>query len=267
MITYKTFFGFTKEPFSQQIPTDDLFITKNLESTVERIVFAADIRATTVLTGDVGSGKSTALRYSAQKLHPSLYTLIPVVASTGSILEILRQICTALDVDDKSHSMTRLTKNIKDILREIASQKRIPVLMIDEAQLMRLDVFAQLHTLSQFELDSKPVVSIILCGHPSLIDKLQFHTSKPLASRIIGRSHLEELCLDEMSSYINHHTALAGINQPLFQQQAIFAIHQGSGGLLRRANALARGALIAAADRNCSLVSPEHVRIASTEII
>jgi type II secretory pathway predicted ATPase ExeA len=267
MVNYKSFFGFTKEPFSQQIKPDELFITQNLESTVERFLFAVNLCAVTILTGDVGSGKSTALRYASSKLHPSLYRVIPVIASTGSVLEILRQICIGLDAEDRGNSITRLMKIIRGMLLEIASEKRIPVLVIDEAQLLRLEVFAQLHTISQFEMDSKPVMPVILSGHPSLIDRLQYHTSRPLASRIVGRSHLEEFKLKQMTDYINHHTGIAGISQPLFSDDALLAIHQGSGGLLRRANILARGALIAAAQEKCQLVSAEHVRIASTEII
>lgn len=267
MINYRSFFGFTKEPFSQQIRTDELFITPNLESTVERFSFATNLCAVTILTGDVGSGKSTALRYASSKLHPSLYKFIPVVASTGSVLEILRQICIGLDTEDRSNSITRLMKTIRSMLLEIAQEKRIPVLIIDEAQLLRLEVFAQLHTISQFEMDSKPVVSVILSGHPSLIDKLQYHTSRPLASRVVGRSHLEEFKLQQMTDYLRHHIQIAGVSQSLFSDEAVLAIHQGSGGLLRRANILARGALMAAAYEKCQMVSPEHVRIASTEII
>jgi type II secretory pathway predicted ATPase ExeA len=70
-----------------------------------------------------------------------------------------------------------------------------------------------------------------------------------------------------MEGYLNHHLRIAGIKEQLFAEEAILAIHQGSGGLLRRANNLARGALLAAAIEKCRTVAAEHVRIASTEII
>jgi general secretion pathway protein A len=69
-----------------------------------------------------------------------------------------------------------------------------------------------------------------------------------------------------MQAYIKHHLAIAGIKQNLFDQNAITAIHQGSGGLFRKANHLARGALIAAAAKQRTVVNSEHVRLASTEI-
>jgi len=70
-----------------------------------------------------------------------------------------------------------------------------------------------------------------------------------------------------MTGYLKHHLEIAGVKEQLFSDEAILAIHQGSGGLLRKANLLARGSLIAAAKEKCKVVSAEHVRIASTEIM
>jgi len=69
-----------------------------------------------------------------------------------------------------------------------------------------------------------------------------------------------------MEQYLRHHLKIAGVNQNPFEDNAVTAIHQGSGGLFRKANHLARGALIAAAAQKQTLVSAEHVRIAATEV-
>jgi type II secretory pathway predicted ATPase ExeA len=69
-----------------------------------------------------------------------------------------------------------------------------------------------------------------------------------------------------MKAYLAHHLKLCGVDTNFFSDQAVTAIHQGSGGLLRKANNLARGALIAAAAEKSMTVSAEHVRIASSEI-
>ena len=132
---------------------------------------------------------------------------------------------------------------------------------------MRLEVFAQLHTLAQMPFDGKTLMPMVLSGQSSLIDKLLFHTSKPFASRIVGRTHLLPLKLDDMGAYIAHHLRIAGGKQEIFAEEAIIAIHQSSGGFLRRAGHLARGAMIAAAGEKAPLVTAEHVRVASTEIL
>ena len=131
---------------------------------------------------------------------------------------------------------------------------------------LRIEVLSELHTLCQFHKDSKPWLPVILAGQTSLIDKLMYRTSMPLASRIIARSHLEGLNRQGMQEYLEHHLRFAGINNNLFEDAAITAIHQGSGGLLRKANHLARGSLIAAAEEEKTTVNAEHVRLASSEI-
>ena len=69
-----------------------------------------------------------------------------------------------------------------------------------------------------------------------------------------------------MESYLLHHLKLAGVRGNLFDEAAATAIHQGSAGLFRKANHLARGALIAAAQSQSTMVSAEHVRVASSEL-
>ena len=75
---------------------------------------------------------------------------------------------------------------------------------------LRLEVFSEIHTLCQFELDSKPWLPIILAGQSHLIDKLMYPGSRPLASRIVARSHLEGADRKQMESYLAHHLKLAG---------------------------------------------------------
>lgn len=267
MINYKSFFAFTKEPFAVDINTSDIFLTPMLTSATERFLYAAELASIAVITGEVGAGKSTSLRYAASKLHPSQYKVAYTIGSTGSISEIIRYICIALGFECKTNSIAVLLKTFKNLIIEISQTRQRPVLVIDEAHLMRLDVFTHLHILTQFEMDSRPLLSIILSGQNLLIDKLIYHTSRPLASRVIARTHLDGLNLNEMKGYLNHHLQIAGSSKQLFPDETITAIHQGSGGLLRRANLLAKGALIAAATEESQIVSPEHVRIASTEII
>ncbi len=218
-------------------------------------------------TGDVGSGKSSALRFASSTLHPSEYRILYITATSGTIAEIYKQICYSLDVEIKGSSKAVLTRVIRSCLIELTQKKQKPVLIIDEASILRLDVFTELHTITQFEGDSKPVLPIILAGQNNLIDNLMFRQSRALASRIVARGHLEALNLQDMELYLQHHLNIAGCKQNIFSEQAVTAIHQGSGGLLRRANNLARGSLMAAASEKCNVVSAEHVRIASTEII
>ncbi|MCE5281481.1 MAG: AAA family ATPase [Deltaproteobacteria bacterium] len=265
--SYRTFFGLTKEPFSAELGIKELLETPDLKAVKDRFDYAVRLGAAALVTGEIGSGKSTALRYAAGHLHNSEYCTLHVTATSGSIAELYRQVLDELGASNVSFSRALLLKRIRSEIMELVQGKKINVvLLIDEASLLRLEVLTELHTLCQFEQDSKPWLPLILAGQANLVDKLMYRTSLPLASRIVARSHLEGVNRQGMGDYLKHHLAIAGVKTALFDDTAITAIHQGSGGLFRKANHLARGALIAAAHDQSMAVTAHHVRLASTEI-
>jgi type II secretory pathway predicted ATPase ExeA len=266
MDAIRHYFGLKRDPFPQNIPVKDLYPLPALEPLEKRVFFAIQQKAVSVITGDVGSGKSTSLRYVASKCHGSEYELISIVGGVVSPMELYRQVLLTFGHAFLSYQISILIGKIRETVLEIASRKMTPVLIIDEAHLLKRAVFTQLHTLAQFEFDSKPVMPMVLCGQDGLLDHLMANDVRPLASRVLGRNHLEAIKKEVMEDYLNHHTRLAGATKKLFSDEAIFAIHQGSGGLLRKANSLAKAALLACVMDENSVVSAEHVRVASTEV-
>jgi len=266
MNNLRHFFGLKRDPFPQNIAVKDLYPLPALKPLDQRVCFAIDQKAISLITGDVGAGKSTSLRYVISKFHSSEYHQIALVGGTYSIMELYRQILLSFGISIQTYQITVMIQKIRELVLEIASRKVIPLLIIDEAHLFKRSIFTQLHTLIQFEYDSRPVMPMILCGQDLLIDHLMANDARPLASRILGRSHLESLKKEIMKEYLLHHLKLAGCTKQIFSDEAIFAIHQGSGGLLRRANSLAKTAMLAAVMDETSTVSAEHVRMAMTEI-
>jgi general secretion pathway protein A len=173
----------------------------------------------------------------------------------------------ALGAPMRGVSKAIMVQRIRDELHELVHNKKLKtVLVIDEASLLRLEVFAELHTLTQFEKDSKPYLPIVLAGQANLADSLMYRSSMPLASRIVARSHLEGVSRAQMHEYLLHHLTICGVTHDIFDEAAVTAIHQGSGGLFRKANHLARGAIIVAAKNKSFTVTADHVRTAATEI-
>ena len=191
-LSYRTFFGFQKEPFGADLEMGEILKTPELVAVKERFDYTIRIGAMALLTGEIGSGKSTALRYAIGQLHPSEYNPLYVTASSGSILELYRQILTELGIDTATSSRAVLLRLLRKEIQEIVMGKKMKALLIvDEASLMRLDVFAELHTICQFQQDSKPYLPLILAGQNNLVDKLLYRDSQPLASRVVARSHLD----------------------------------------------------------------------------
>jgi general secretion pathway protein A len=267
-MSYRAFFGFAREPFTANIELDGILQTPELLAVNQRVEYAIRLGGIGLLTGEVGAGKSTALRWVAGKLHPSKYKVLWVTATAGSILEVYRQLLAELDIQTASSSRAVLTRQIKSQIENlVVTKKQQPLLIIDEASLLRLDVFTELHTLTQYQGDSKPWLPIILAGQNNLADNLLYRTAIPLASRIIARSHLEAVNRQGMEEYLLHHLNIAGLKNNPFEEQAVTAVHQGSGGLFRKANHLARGALIAAAGNKVQIVTADHVRTADSELL
>jgi len=267
-MSYRTFFGFTREPFTSDIDLDAILETPELLAVNQRVDYVIRIGGIGLLTGEVGAGKSTALRWASGRLHPAKYRVLWVTATSGSILEVYRQLLAELDIKTASSSRAILTSNIRNQIQNLVTTKRQqPLLIIDEASLLRLDVFTELHTLTQFEGDSKPWLPIVLAGQNNLADNLLYRTAIPLSSRIVARSHLEAVNREGMENYLRHHLSIAGLKNSPFEEAAVTAIHQGSGGLFRKANHLARGALIAAAGEKSQTITADHVRIADSELL
>ena len=264
---YRSFFGMTREAFPTDIRIKDILETQDIAAIKERFDYTVRLGAIATVTGEVGSGKSTALRYVISKLHPSEYKTLWITACSGSILEFYRLFLAEFGIHMAGSSKAVMIRLIKKAVQEVILEKKMKiVLIVDEASLMRLEVFAEIHTITAFEQDSKPWLPIVLTGRSNLIDKLMYQTSLPLASRIVARSHMEPVDRQEMEHYLLHHLALTGVKAGIFDDPAITAIHQGSGGIFRKANHLARGALIAAANTQSATVSADHVRLAATEI-
>jgi general secretion pathway protein A len=261
------YFGFKTPPFSSEINTKDLLKLPSMTAVKERFDYVTQ-GGVFILTGEVGSGKSTALRWAQSHFHPSQYLIINITATGGSLIEFYRQLCWGLNVEAKTGNRTALMQLFKTTIRDIASAKKQKILVVvDESHLLRIEVFSELHTATQFDHDSKNLFSITLAGQASLLDKLTYRTSAALASRVITRTHLSNLNQEQVTLYIEHHLAVAGMKKQLFTPPAITAIYQGSAGILRKINQLSRGGLIAAAAEKTNEVTPEHIRIASTELM
>jgi len=263
---YRNFFGFSREPFLADLETKNTLLAAEVKGVSERFEYVVRLGGIGLVTGDIGAGKSTALRWVTAQQHPSRYRIIWVTASCGSILEIYRQILGEFEMYTATSSRAVLTRLIKKQITDLARTKIQPILVVDEASLLRLEVFSELHTITQFEADSKPWLPIILAGQKNLADNLLHRHAASLASRIMTRIHLDAVIREVMDEYIGHHLAIAGIKNSPFEETAVTAVFQGSGGIFRKANHLARGSLIAAASEKSQIVTAEHVRLAANEI-
>ena len=118
---------------------------------------------------------------------------------------IYRLILAELGITAAGISRAAMCRRIKHEILESAGKKINTVLVVDEASLLRLEVFCELHTLCQFEMDSKPFLPLVLAGQSNLVDSLMYPGSMPLASRVVAKSHFVGVDREEIQAYLLHH--------------------------------------------------------------
>jgi general secretion pathway protein A len=264
---WEAFFGFKKAPFSDHPDTKQVFASQAWTQLHARLQFLVDHQATGLLTGEVGSGKSTAARTFTASLNPSLYKVLYLHWTSGSALDLLRQLAQELDLEP-AHLRGDLARQISEaIVRLNQSKKQQPILICDEAQLLRHAALEQLPLLLNFDMDSSHYLTLLLVGQPLLRRTLSLAAHEALRQRIAVHYHLEGLTRQELDAYLAHQLKAAGLSQPLFEDTAIQALYQATKGILRKVNKLALASLRLAAARECSMVTETILLDAAPEAL
>jgi len=243
MTSLNDFYGFTHTPFTKSIPTQDLYPSRGHCEIQGRLTFALQNRLAALVTGDVGTGKSTAARAFAQALDRNLYALVYLPNPHLGITALYREILLALQVEP-AFGFMRLLPQLRSTLHDLARKGRYVLLIVDEAHLLPPELFDQLRFLLNDEMDSASLISLVLLGQPDLAHKLRFAPYEALHQRIAVRFHLKPLDLEETAGYIKHHLHIAGCQSPIFSQSFLSAAYDHTKGVARKINNLCRGALL-----------------------
>jgi general secretion pathway protein A len=263
----EAFFGFKKTPFSDNPDAQQLFASQAWIQVKARLQFLVEHHGTGWLTGEVGSGKSTAARTFTAGLHPNLYKILYLHWSSGSALDLLRQLALELNLEP-AHYRGDLVRQIAEAIVSLnQSKKQHPILICDEAQLLRHPALEQLPVLLNFDMDSSHYLTLLLVGQPLLRRTLSLQMHEPLRQRIAVQYHLEGLSREALDAYLAHQLKAAGITQPLFDDTARQALYQASKGILRKVNKLALTALRLAASRKASTVEESILLDATSEAL
>ena len=266
MNLYTTAFGFSRPPFHSPLAADNLFRPPGLEELHSRLRYLVDSRAIGLLTGEPGSGKTTALRRLRDDLHPDQVRALYLHDTLVNPADFCRQLALALGLQPEwSRAMTlRLVQ--QEIQRLVKDRHLTVLLIVDEAHNLRPDVLALFPLLANFEWDGAGRLAILFAGQSGLRQILRLSHLEALAQRITIRFTLRGLDRDTTRCYLEHRLKIAGLDRPLFTAPAHEALFEASQGIMRRIDVLAHHALAAAATARAKLVEPEHVLQAAEEM-
>lgn len=261
---FEAFFGLRTRPFGKTPDPAYLFESDQHREALARLEYAVEEKDLALLVGDIGSGKTTLSRALIDRIGESR-PIILLINPRLTPAQLLRSIASGLGLTP-ARFRNDLLDQIHTRLFELFEQKREPVLIIDEAQLIPgKATFDEIRLLTNFQLDDQNLLSVILIGQPELEARLDRPAYAPLRQRIGFRYRLGPLSLEEVASYVTHRIEVAGGARNPFDDDAVRALHQISGGIPRLINTLATTALLDAFGDDALRIDRARVEAAARE--
>ncbi len=243
-----THWGLNEPPFTKEIGDAHLWVPSSREPIVEQIVEACTERGHALLTGEPGVGKTCVLRALRQRLPEAGFRLTYCHNATLGRRDFYRHVCLSLGLETHA-TAAAVFYTIATHVQQLGKDKVHPVFLIDEAHLLHQDVLEHLHILTNYEWDSRAMLSLILVGLPETRSRLQLGKNRSLWSRIHTRTELSEAGPPDTAEYLQHRLGCAGASRELFTSDAIALLHEASEGRLRDVDRIATAALKAGAKR------------------
>jgi len=265
---YDKFYGLTEKPFNMTPDSRFFYASPKHEEALNCLLLAISERnGFVVITGEIGSGKTTVCRTLLNKLDHA--TKVALILNTHlSRKELLTTILEDFDIEYKSGSKTHLLSALNKYLLEQAAKDSNVVLIIDEAQNLTPSVIEEIRMLSNLETEREKLIQIVLMGQPELRTKLAMPKLEQFRQRVVFHYHLEPLDYDETSKYIKHRLVKAGnADANIFTEGAIDAVYQFSKGIPRLINLACHNALISGLVHESRTVTVDIVREAVKDLL
>ena len=240
------FFGLTSKPFELTPNPEFLFLTPNHREALAQLIYGVqEQKGFILMTGEVGTGKTTVLRTLVQRIDGRANSAF-VTNSTLPFDEMLEYALADLGVSDPRGTRAQRLIALNRFLIEQRRAGRNTVIIVDEAQNLSIETLEQIRLLSNFETNSAKLLQIVLSGQPEIWAKLQRPELRQLKQRIGLRCWLTPMTAEQVGQYIKSHLRVASVTRQLFTDEAIVRIAAYSRGIPRMVNIVADHCLLSA---------------------
>lgn len=261
---YLEHFGFREKPFGKTPNPAYLYESSQHREALARLEYAVEEKELALLSGDVGSGKTTLSRALLDRIadsRPVILIINPRLTPT----QLLATVARGLGLTPK-RLRNELLDQIHTMLFQLYEEGREPVLMIDEVQLVPgKATFDEIRLLTNFQLDDQNLLSVILIGQPEIDVRLARAHYAALRQRIGIRYTLGPLSAPETSGYLAHRVAVAGGPRNPFTGEAMREVFLWTGGVPRLINTVANTALLDAFGEDAGTIDAARVASAARE--
>lgn len=243
---YESYYQFNEKPFSLLPDPGFLYLSKNHRMALAMLEYGLMNQAGfTVITGEIGSGKTTLIRKLLNQIENDANISVGLVSNTHrSFGELLQWILLAFRLEYRGKEKVELYQTLAEFLRQEYNTGHRTILIIDEAQNLDIESLEQLRMLSNINADKDQVLQLMLVGQPGLRDMLRRPELEQFAQRIAVDFHLRPLDLQSTCDYIRHRLVVAGGDPNLFETAACVTVHYYTRGVPRLINVLCDTALV-----------------------
>ena len=264
---FETFFEMKNTPFVNSISIDKLYLSEKHKEILGRLTYAAEGNKFAVFTGDVGTGKSTLIRYLAQTLSPEKFTILYLSDSQLTPRWLYTGLLDLLGIEAKFYrgdAKRQLHRHLQ-VIREV--HNRNIAVIVDEAHLLDRETFEEVRFIMNTEMDSASPMSLTLVGQNELWEKLRMQLYAAIRGRIDIKCELTGMDRAELDAYMKAHFDYAGGKDNPFTDGAVNELHRYSAGAARAVNKAATHCLMLAAQRAKAVIDDIMVKtVIDTEL-
>jgi general secretion pathway protein A len=258
---YESFFGFHEPPFSLTPDPRFLWLSDTHQEGLATLVYGITRhKGFLLLTGEVGTGKTTLLRAALSQIPPDTDTALVLNTIGLTPIDLLKLIAAEFGIEGRLETTADYVIALNRMLLERLRMGRNTVLIIDEAQNLDQHTLEEVRLLSNLETDTSKLMQIVLTGQPELLRKLSSPALRQLRQRIAVEHHMEPLGPDEIRPYLAHRIQVAGGNYEYVFAEGVEPVFYGfSNGCPRLISLLADRVLLAAYAKSLRPIDPEFV--------
>ena len=265
---YETFYGFSARPFQLNPDPGFFFGSAGHQRALAYLRYGLQQgQGFVVVTGDIGTGKTTLLSALFRELDPAVVTAVRINSSNLGPEDLLRFLCAQLQLPWEGLGKAALLWQLERCFREAVLAHRRVLLVVDEAQNLPRESLEELRMLSNFEHDGQPAVQGFLLGQREFRDLLQAPGLEQFRQRVLATHHLQPLSLVETETYIRHRLACVGWHgDPALADGVCQRVFGFTNGVPRRINTLMDRLLLNASLAGLHRLDDHTVREVTAEI-